>query len=90
MGIADKLLRAAGEIAESYHGQIHDLRLELERKRAKLLEINGTLKMARLAPKRVATFVVMDGIDYHCPKCWIREDRAGSGNLNRAISGVSA
>ena len=74
MGVADKLLRAAGEIAETYHAQVHNLNAEREKEQAKLAAMDAVLIAAQLAPKRLATFVVTDGIEYYCPKCWIRDN----------------
>jgi predicted dithiol-disulfide oxidoreductase (DUF899 family) len=55
---------------------------------------NGTVSLSDLFEGRsqlfVKHFMMGPHQDWQCPGCSLEVDRAGSGNLNRTISGVSA
>ena len=77
MAVAAQITELAQYLAQDAHQRAVRLERDILKLKADLAKKEAALGAARLAPKRLANFVVQLQGDYQCPRCWIeREARA--------------
>ncbi len=78
MAVERHILEKATEIVAHAQHRVTKIRSELEALEIRKAAIKAELQLADLVTKRISSFVIRNGTDYQCPRCWLEEESSSS------------